>query len=135
MSHAHVEAVGELALAVANRLAEAAEPGLHGSGGAALLALSGSGAGGTIDALANEVGLTHSGAVRLVDRLSRAGLVERRAGADQRSAALFLTPAGRRAARRTLARREGAVESILAPLTRDERDTLGRLAQKLLAEL
>jgi DNA-binding MarR family transcriptional regulator len=139
MSHAHVardaNLVGALGLAVADRVGEAAEPGAGGSAAEALVALHGTGAGGTIDALARVVGLTHSGAVRLVDRLARTGLVERRMGADQRSAALYLTPAGRRAARRVLARREAAVQAVLAPLTRAERETLTRIAEKLLGEL
>jgi MarR family transcriptional repressor of emrRAB len=139
MSHAHVareaNLVGALGLAVADRVGEAAEPGAGGSAAEALVALHGAGAGGTIDALARVVGLTHSGAVRLVDRLSRTGLVERRMGADQRSAALYLTPAGRRTARRVLARREAAVQAVLAPLTRAERDALTRIAEKLLGEL
>jgi DNA-binding MarR family transcriptional regulator len=139
MSHAHVvreaNLVGALGLAVADRIAEAADPGLGGSVAQALVTLLGPQAGGTIDALARVTGLTHSGAVRLVDRMAGAGLVERRMGADQRSAALYLTPAGRRAARRVLARREAAVQSILALLDRADRAALAQLAERLLAEL
>jgi MarR family transcriptional regulator, negative regulator of the multidrug operon emrRAB len=139
MSHAHIareaNLVGALALAVGDRIAEAADPALRGSAAEALVTLAGAGAGGTIDSLAKVAGLTHSGAVRLVDRLVRAGLVERRVGADQRSAALFLTPPGRRAARRVLTRREAAIQSVIAPFTRTERQALARLAEKLLAEL
>src|ERR671915_1052511 len=128
MTHAHVareaNLVGALALAVGDRIAEAADPAVGGSAAEALVTLAGAGAGGTIDSLAKVVGLTHSGAVRLVDRLARAGLVERRVGADQRSVALHLTPEGRRAARRVLARREAAIESVLAPLTARERADL-----------
>jgi len=139
MSHAHVvreaNLLGALGLAVADRIAEAAEPGANGSAAQALVALVGPQAGGTIDALARITGLTHSGAVRLVDRMAAAGLLERRMGADQRSAAVFLTPAGRRAARRVLMRRESAVQSILAPLDRGEREALARLAARMLGEL
>jgi MarR family transcriptional regulator, negative regulator of the multidrug operon emrRAB len=127
--------VGALGLAVADRIAEAAEPGAGGSAALALVTLLGPQAGGTIDALARVVGLTHSGTVRLVDRMVTAGLLERRMGADQRSAALYLTPAGRRAGRRVLARREAAVEAILAPLDRGEREALTRLAERLLGDL
>jgi MarR family transcriptional repressor of emrRAB len=139
MSHAHVvreaNLLGALGLAVADRIAEAAEPGANGSAAQALVILLGPQAGGRIDALARACGLTHSGAVRLVDRMAASGLVERRMGADQRSAALFLTPAGRRAARRVLARREAAVQSILAPLGRPEREALAQLAERMLGEL
>jgi hypothetical protein len=73
--------------------------------------------------------------VRLVDRLARDGLVERRRGADQRSAALFLTPAGRRLARRVLTRRDAEMHSVLALLTSGEQDAAGRIAERVLGEL
>lgn len=140
MSHAHVRdanVVGAVALALADRVQAAVTQagGLGTSGAAALTALNGPAAGASIDVLRRIVGLTHSGAVRLVDRLAAADLVERRVGADQRSVALWLTPSGRRAARRVLAQREAAVESALAPLTAPERAALVRAAEKVLAGL
>ena len=138
MSHADVREanlLGALAVAVVDRIAAAAEPGAGGSAAEALVTLHEGGAGGSIDALARVVGLSHSGTVRLVDRLAAAGLVERRAGADQRSAAVNPTAAGRRAARRVLARREAAVQSVLAALTRGQRDELVRLMERLLADV
>jgi DNA-binding MarR family transcriptional regulator len=127
--------LGALGLALADRLAVAAEPAAGASAAAALVALSGRAARGSIDALAGIVGLSHSGTVRLVDRLARDGHVERRRGADQRSAALVLTPAGRRAARRVLTRREAEMASVLALLTDGEQDVLRRIAEHILAEL
>jgi DNA-binding MarR family transcriptional regulator len=140
MSHAYTRdanLVGALALALADRVTEAAaRAGGHGaSGPAALAALHGTAGGVSIDGLRRIVGLTHSGAVRLVDRLAGAGLVERRVGADQRSVALWLTPAGRRAARRVLAQREAAVETALAGLPAADRAALVRVAERLLPEL
>ena len=137
MSHAHeANAFGALALEVARRVqaaGEAASP--HGASvPAALTALHGLTGGQSIDALRRVVGLTHSGAVRLVDRLAAAGLVERRVG-DGRAVALHLTPEGRRAARRVLTRREAALEGVLAPLTASERRTLAALHERLLATL
>jgi MarR family transcriptional repressor of emrRAB len=127
--------LGALGLAVADRLAEAAESAGGASSAEALVALNGRAAGASIDALAGIVGLSHSGAVRLVDRLARDGLVERRRAADQRSAALVLTPAGRRAARRILTRREAEMHSLLALLTDGEQDALTQVAERILAEL
>src|SRR5919107_3595098 len=130
MSHAHeVNALGALALEVARRVQEAGEAASqHGASvPAALAALHGLTGGQSIDALRRVVGLTHSGAVRLVDRLAGAGLVERRVGADGRAVALQLTPEGRRSARRVLARREAALESVLAHLTARDRADLGRI--------
>ena len=47
----------------------------------------------TVDALGRVLGLSPSGAVRLVDRLAADGLVTRGPGADGRSRSLTLTPA------------------------------------------
>jgi MarR family transcriptional regulator, negative regulator of the multidrug operon emrRAB len=138
VSHAHeVNAFGALAVEAARLIQEAGERASpHGaSAPAALAALNGLAAGQSIDALRRIVGLTHSGAVRLVDRLAGAGLVERRIGADQRSVALHLTPEGRRAARRVIARREAAIERILAPLDPSDRAALARLDERLLSTL
>jgi DNA-binding MarR family transcriptional regulator len=140
MTHAYerdANLVGAVALALADRVQEAAaQAGGHGaSGAAALAALHGPAQGASIDGLRRIVGLTHSGAVRLVDRLAAAGLVERRAGADQRSVALRLTPAGRRAARRVLAQRAAVVESALASLPAADRAALVHMAERLLPVL
>lgn len=136
MSHAHdLNVLGALGLVLADRLAAAAEPAGGSSSAAALATLYGTRAGIRIEGLARVVGLSHSGAVRLVDRLETQGLVERRRGADQRSAALYLTPAGRRAARRVLAERDAAMHSILTLLTDDQQAELIDLADRLLREL
>ena len=132
-----MNALGAFALELARRVQEAGEAVTpHGASvPAALTALHGLTGGQSIDALRRVVGLTHSGAVRLVDRLAAAGLVERRVGADGRAVALQLTPEGRRAARRVLARREAAIETALAPLTPRERSELARLHERLLIGL
>jgi MarR family transcriptional regulator, negative regulator of the multidrug operon emrRAB len=135
MTHAHeVNAFGALALEVAGRVTGAGNP-YGASVSAALTALHGLVGGGSIDELAKVVGLSHSGAVRLVDRLSAAGLAERRVGADGRTVALQLTPEGRRAARRVLVQREAAIERVLAALATAERATLATLLERLLAHL
>lgn len=88
-----------------------------------------------MDDLRNAVGLTPSGAVRLVDRLAAAGLVERRRGADGRSLALHLTGRGRRAARRVLAARAESLARLVAVLDERERRSLVDLTEKLVAAL
>jgi len=137
MSHTHVSRqanlLAALGLAVSDRVAAAADPRAAGSAGEALVTLYGAGGGLSIDALARVVGLTHSGAVRLVDRLQDAGLVERRPGADARSTSLRLTVTGRRTARRALARRDTAVQELLAELTAADRESVARLAELMLA--
>jgi DNA-binding MarR family transcriptional regulator len=132
MSHAYdardANLLGAFGLAVADRLADT-------TASEALVALHGRRAGSSIDALAAVTGLTHSGTVRLVDRLASAGLVERRRGADQRSVALYLTPPGRRQARSVLAERGAAMHSLLTLLTDDQRSLLTAVADDLLREL
>src|SRR6185436_6473081 len=112
--------LGALGIVLGDLLDDAAELAGGASAATALVALHGSSAGDTIDALAGRVGLSHSGTVRLVDRLAGDGLVERRRGADQRSAALVLTPRGRRAARSVLSRREANLHARLGLLTDDQ---------------
>ena len=129
VTHTTTNAFGALALAVADRMQEAvASVAGHGaSGPAALVALDGLAGGASIDSLARILGLTHSGTVRLVDRLAAAQLVERRIGADARAVSLHLTPAGRRVARRVAAAREAALEQVLAPLSERQREQLNSL--------
>jgi MarR family transcriptional repressor of emrRAB len=136
MSHAYdANVLGALGLALADRLAEASERVGGPSAAAALVALYGTRAGATIDGVASVAGLSHSGAVRLVDRLAGSGLVERRRGLDQRSVALYLTPAGRRAARAVLAARQKLMHSVLSLLTDDQQTRLVELATDVLGEL
>src|SRR4051794_2980677 len=127
--------LGAFGLALADRLGAAAELAGGASAAEALVSLNEARAGASIDALARIVGLSHSGAVRLVDRLERDRLLERRRGADQRSAALFLTPAGRRLARRVLARRDAEMHSVLALLTAGEQEAIGRVAERVLRRM
>jgi DNA-binding MarR family transcriptional regulator len=129
--------LGTLSLAVTGRVEGAVAPtSPHGpSAPAALVALAGYLGGEPIDALARVLGLTHSGAVRLVDRLAGAGLVERRRGGDGRSVAVTLTPAGRRAAAEIRAARERALAEALSVLGAEERRALTALHEKLLAGL
>jgi MarR family transcriptional repressor of emrRAB len=128
--------LGANALEVGDRLRIAAEDaaGQGGSGPAALVALTNFADGETVDALARVLGISHSGAVRLVDRLAGEGLVRRERGAaDARQVRLRITAAGRAAAERILAAREGALEDELAPLSAGERHQLAGLLEKLLA--
>jgi MarR family transcriptional repressor of emrRAB len=127
--------LGALGLALADRLAAAAELAGGASAAAALVSLHQARSGASIDGLARVVGLSHSGTVRLVDRLVRDGLVERRRGADQRSAALFLTPAGRRLAGRVLTRRDAEMHSLLVLLTDGEQQAIARVAARILRQL
>jgi len=72
----------------------------------------------SIDGLRRIVGLTHSGTVRLVDRLEADALITRRKDGG-RSVRLSLTASGRRAVRKIEAARLAAVEALLEPLSED----------------
>lgn len=71
-------------------------------------------AGQPVSDLACCLGTTHSGAVRTVDRLQQAGLLERRRGEDRRTARLELTAEGTALAGRGLAARRAALARLLA---------------------
>jgi DNA-binding MarR family transcriptional regulator len=83
--------------------------------------------------LADSVLLSRSGLTRLVDRLEREGLLERkRCESDARGFFAEITPAGRRlfdAARHT--HLDGVRELFLSRFSRDELRALGALWQKL----
>jgi DNA-binding MarR family transcriptional regulator len=89
----------------------------------------------SIDLLRQVLGLTHSGAVRLVDRLEQAGQVSRVPGADRRTTAVRLTAAGRRAATRVTAGRAGLLRGALDTLSAEDQEQLAVLAGKVLAGL
>ncbi|MGC3953159.1 MAG: MarR family transcriptional regulator [Propionicimonas sp.] len=69
----------------------------------------------------------------VADELERAGLVERSSGTDRRVKLLHTTPRGSEL-RAQLARAIGNEATVLTRLTADERSTLRRLAELLLAE-
>lgn len=89
----------------------------------------------SVEQLRRVLGLTHSGTVRLVDRLVAAGLVTRGPGPDQRTTTVTLTEAGTRAALEVSRTREAAVGLALAALGDRERLDLDRLAGRLLVAM
>jgi DNA-binding MarR family transcriptional regulator len=129
--------LGALAVAVWGRLREATEysrGGLVASEPAALVALAHH-PDQSIETLRQTLDLTHSGAVRLVDRIESAGLARRIPSGHGRTLALRLTPSGRRAAAAVLARRQSTIEGLIEPLDPDDRAALARIAECLLAGL
>jgi MarR family transcriptional regulator, negative regulator of the multidrug operon emrRAB len=151
MSHAYVEGrrdpaapdeaareanlLGAISLAVAERSDDAIRlAAAHGGAApAAVVALATFLDGSSLDVMRRPLGLSHSAAVRLADRLTGAGLVRREPGEDARSVSIRLTPDGALLAERIRGAREAALESVLAPLSPAERAELTRLHEKLLA--
>lgn len=89
-----------------------------------------------IETLRRAMGLSHPGAVRLVDRLQQAGLLKRGADpGDRRAVMLSLTAAGSRIAAQLVDGRSAALQPALQLLSADERQQLGRLAAKMLTGL
>jgi MarR family transcriptional repressor of emrRAB len=117
----------------ADRLREGLENvvGSTGSAPAALLAVD-TWPDRSVDFLASVLGLTHSGTVRLVDRLSSEGWVERLAGVDGRTAALRLTRSGRALAGRARAERRRLLGGLLAQLDQAEQAGLGVAMARIL---
>lgn len=126
--------LGALALILADQMAAgaAAEAGEAGAAAAALSALDQFLHGSTVDTLRRVLGLTHSGAVRLVNRLEAEGLVARGPGEDGRSRSVTLTPAGRQAAARVAGARSAVLEQALRELTPEQRGTLHELLGRVM---
>jgi DNA-binding MarR family transcriptional regulator len=118
--------LGALALVVTDQTdrAVAARSGQSPSSAAALSALLEFLDQPTVDAFRRVLGLTPSGAVRLVDRLADAGLVTRGPGADGRSRAVTLTEAGRAVATEVSAARAAVLAEMTNGLTAAELDSL-----------
>jgi DNA-binding MarR family transcriptional regulator len=89
----------------------------------------------TLDQLRRVLGLTHSGAVRLIDRLCEAGLTERHVGRDGRSREVVLTASGERLADEITAARLAALDGLTAGLTETEQRTLVDLLGRVLANV
>jgi len=89
----------------------------------------------SIEGLGRVLGLTHSGAVRLVDRLTAAGLVTRDAGADGRTVAVTMTSDGRAVAEVVTQARQRVLSEALTALPREDQRTLDRLLGRLLVGL
>jgi len=84
--------------------------------------------------LSGLLGLDPTIMVALVDDLEREGLLQReRSQQDRRRYVLELTPAGQRTLKRAFSAIEKAESKLLAPLSRQEADTLQELTGRLLA--
>ncbi len=129
--------VGALALAIADSIALATDNIVAERGpAAAALMLAAHLPGMSIDTLRTGVALSHPGAVRLVDRLETAGLIERRTSdEDGRRVALHLTAAGEAAAAAIARGRQSAVARALALLPAAEQAAFAQTCETLLAAL
>ncbi|MEU6586215.1 MarR family transcriptional regulator [Nocardia sp. NPDC046763] len=126
--------LGALSLVVADRMNTAVEATvmLGPSAPAALAAMHEFLDGGSVTQLSSMLGLTHSGTVRLVDRLVAEGLVERVGAQDGRAVSVVLTQRGRHTAERILQTREKSLASALSAFSPDEIDNLAAALDTML---
>ena len=125
--------LGAWALVVSDAVRDGIEA-VVGAGGAAPAALVTIAAfpGQTMEELRRALEISQPGTLRLVERLTAEGLVERRVSAEARGAGLVLTAQGQSLVDRLLQEREQALSSLLAALDAAERAELARLVEKAL---
>lgn len=92
--------------------------------------------GESIDVLSKALGLTHSGAVRLINSLETEAFVERhRSIDDKRSVEINLTPKGQKRAIKVLEARERVTNTTLKMLSQDQQAALVPVLEAALAGL
>jgi DNA-binding MarR family transcriptional regulator len=88
-----------------------------------------------IEALARYLELSHSGTVRLVDRLAQAGWVARETCDDKRAVVLVLTKAGEKVAERLREGRRKSLGRALSGVGAADRKVLERILPQMLNNL
>ncbi len=83
--------------------------------------------------LHERLGLTQSGAVRLLDRLQEDGLITRSRTAGRREVSLAITPSGEALVERGVSARSQAIESLLDELPAADRGLLMSLIERVLS--
>src|SRR5947209_942558 len=127
--------LGAIALTLSDRVREATEDAAGMAGGvpAALVSLREWAEGSSVEVLAEAMRVSHSRAVRIVDRLEADGLARREPDpSDGRRALVWLEPAGRELADRALEARRGLLLSVVRELEVAELRDLDRLLATLL---
>ncbi|MFC6356009.1 MarR family winged helix-turn-helix transcriptional regulator [Luethyella okanaganae] len=125
--------LGALSMVLADEMREAVNDTLRTTGEtAAALIMVGAHPDVHIAEVAEALGLTHSGAVRLVDRLENEELVTRKPGPDSRTVLLRITREGERRRQAALRQRARVLGRALAHLSADEAELLGSCMDKIL---
>jgi MarR family transcriptional regulator, negative regulator of the multidrug operon emrRAB len=127
--------LGAVALALSDGIRDASEAATGMAGGlpAALVSLHEWADGCSVDVLAAAMRVSHSRAVRVVDRLEAAGLARRESDpSDGRRALVWLQPAGRERAERALDARSRILQLAVARLDAADVRDLDRLLGALL---
>ena len=134
---AEANVLGALALVIADQITAAAAhaAGQSVTGATALSALAHFLHRPSLDRLHSVLGLTPSGAVRLIDRLAADGFVTRSAGPDGRTRSIVLTARGRRVAERVAAARAAVLQPLVDDLSTAEQETLRDLLSRMMAKV
>ncbi|MCC5637015.1 MarR family transcriptional regulator [Nostoc sp. CHAB 5844] len=132
-----VNVVGAFALALTDSVAHSTEEMIDDAGPAAeALCLVRHAPGIPIELLRRALGMSHSGAVRLVERLEKQGLIFReRCSVDRRSVELKLTPEGEAMVCKIHQARLKAIEEAIASLSSKDRIHLCRISNQILFSL
>ena len=109
--------------------------GLDATAAAALVGLLDLARSSSVRRLSQFIGVGHSGAVRLVNRLADAGFVERAPGADARTLAVKLTRRGHTVARRIRGERHAAIAAALSGVSERDRVALTAICDAVIANL
>lgn len=127
--------LGAAAVGIGDLLAEVTGAVTERGGATAAAVLTvGTRPGRPIDELRRVLGLTHSGTVRLVDRLEARGWI-RRAPTEGREVHLELTARGREIQGELLAARRRVLQELLDPLDGEERRALASALDRILRRL
>jgi DNA-binding MarR family transcriptional regulator len=89
----------------------------------------------SIRGLSEVLGLSHSAAVRVADRLQGRGLITREGAGPGRTIAVTVTDRGRRQAAGAVARRAAVLQRATSGLTAAQRQSLHGLLQKVVLNL
>ena len=125
--------LGALVIAVHDKMQQRAEAEISMAGqAAAALVTIGHNFGQSVEFLSGVLQLSHSGCVRLADKLEEQGLIERRVGEDRRVVTLFLTEAGQQRKRDVLRARREALSAVFGTLESRQQEQLTGLLEVML---
>jgi DNA-binding MarR family transcriptional regulator len=113
----------------------AAAAGVDATAATTLVALLDLARGGSIRAVSRLIGISHSGTVRLVNRMVDEGLISRGPGQDGRTLAVTLTRRGRTLAMSLRQARASSVAAALDGMTVKQREQLATLCEVMIDNL
>lgn len=88
----------------------------------------------SIEDLSQALDLSHSNLVRTVEQMRQTGILTKKSGKDNRSSALFITPAGEETLSDFYHKRQQQMQVVLNVLSTDEQEMLAVLVDKLLTK-